>query len=240
MMNVVKLVPKPLRAAINKSPYLAEKLTVLAEDFNLFLSDLGHRREICPYNGIFTMLSAAEREYIFKLAKLTDNCSSIVEIGCYAGGSAFFLGKGAAISGTHVFSVDPFASFPERQDEEYGMHGYFSYKPSKAQVEAALKKRGLGSTITLIEGFSQDVARKWSDGNIGLLSIDANHKQAMQDFYAWKPYLSPKAIVAFHDATTREEVSRDLARIIEKESAKIIARVDSIAAITLPNSERKQ
>ncbi len=232
-MSIAKLVPAPIKAAIRKNPVLADKLKGIVLGFDLTVDSVLHRREIFLYNGIETMLSPGEREHLFTLARETNHGSSIVEIGCYAGGSAFFLGKGAERSSAHVYCVDPFASFMERQNAENGMHDSFQYKPSRDSVENALRKRGLDGTVTLIEGFSQDVARRWHNGRIGLLWVDGNHTQAALDFYAWKPHLMPYAIIAFHDVNTREEVAMDLAEIVKKERAKIVSVVDSITTIAL-------
>ena len=80
---------------------------------------IGRKRDIPVFTEILTMLNRDEREYLFRLAK--DNNpekGAIVEIGCYAGGSTYFLGKGAQLSGSHVYSVDPFNSHLKKQVQE--------------------------------------------------------------------------------------------------------------------------
>lgn len=52
-----------------------------------------HDREIGIYNGIQTLLSPNEMQFLYGLAKTVQN-GIIVEIGCYDGGSAYFFGKG--------------------------------------------------------------------------------------------------------------------------------------------------
>lgn len=232
ILKLSPLIPEPVRAVIREKPALAEKLANSAVDFDIILDGLLHRRAISLRNGIPTLLMHPEKEYLFKLAETTNHGGSIVEIGCYAGGSAYFLGRGAEISGIHVYCVDPFASFKERQDKEYGRPDYFPKKPSRQEVEDALVKCGLEQTVTLIEGFSQDVSKQWTNGKVSLLWIDGNHTQAAQDFYAWKPHLAPEALIVFHDVTTREEVARDLDEIVKKENMKIVATVDSIVTIS--------
>jgi len=172
------------------------------------LDGILHHRELSMYTDIVTMISTTEREYLYKLAK--DN----------------------------IYSIDPFHLDIERQIREDDGMNYWKRKepkPPKKEVEETFKKHGLEDKVTLIEGFSTEIAEKWNYGKISILFIDGNHKQVFQDFYAWKKHLAPDAIVAFHDSNDPEfpDVKKAVEDIINREKVKIIGKVDSITAIKL-------
>ncbi len=195
--------------------------------------------EVAIHTNIPTMLTISETLYLFQLAKEIKG-GTFLEIGCYAGGSTRLLGEGAYRSDSLVYSVDIFNSSPERQRQEDDGSFYCAEpekKPSKAEVERALKRQGLERVVALIEGFSREVAQNWNMGAIDLLWIDGNHKQAFEDFYAWKRHLAQGAAVAFHDSNYpvcgREDVASAVLRIIGAECPEYIKRVDSITSFKM-------
>lgn len=54
------------------------------------------------------------------------------------------------------------------------------------------------SDFHFIEGYSVYVAQEW-DKPIGVLFIDGDHDQALDDFEAWIPHVVPDGIIIFHD-----------------------------------------
>lgn len=184
--------------------------------------------------------SPEEGIYLFQLAMAAKSGTAIVEIGCYSGGSTYFLARGAKLSGAHVYSIDPFNTSLERQMADGDDSSYLENldkKPSKAVVEESIRRYGLSQVVTLIEGFSREIALNWTGGPISLLFIDGNHQQAAEDFYSWKPYLAPNAVIAFHDTNypmdILPDVAKDLEAVVRQENARVVCRVDSITAITL-------
>src|SRR3989338_5946757 len=136
-----KLLPRGLKTYLNSSPLLRE---VFERALIGPLDKAWNGREIPLYTGIRTMLSPNEREYLYSLAKEVLPNGVIVELGCYAGGSAILLGLGARVSGSHVYSIDPFDRDIVRQIQESDGSPHLEIqKPSRAQVEATLRKRGL-------------------------------------------------------------------------------------------------
>ena len=114
------------------------------------IDHLFHKREIGIYNtGIRALLSANEMQYLYQLAKAVRD-GIIVEIGCYAGGSAYFLGKGAIKSNSLVYCIDPFNLHPDRQRNGDDGSFYCAHpetKPSKAEVERNMRKYGLETVV---------------------------------------------------------------------------------------------
>ncbi len=183
------------------------------------------------------MLSPNEREYLFRLAAANNPLNAIVEIGRYAGGSAYFLGKGAEKSCSTVYAVDPFNINLKRQNAESDGTGYLEQlkKPSKDEVEQSMKKHNLCEIVQLIEGWSVDVAEDWSIP-IGTLFIDGNHKSPFEDYNAWKRHLAEGAVVAFHDSNPNYPlslpgVSSDVELIRHIDPFKKVDFVDSITAL---------
>lgn len=195
------------------------------------------KREIAVFNDIKGMLGADEREKLFLMAKNLQPGSVIVEIGCFSGLSTYFLGKGAKLSHSKIYSIDPFAHAVERQVRESDSSWYIddvSNKPSLKSVHNILIRHGLDDVVTLIEGFGQEVARRWHD-KVDLLWIDGNHLEAYGDYHAWKKHLSSHAIVAFHDSfgpNALPEVMRDVERIIDEEKPIEIKRCRTITTLT--------
>jgi len=226
-----RLVPKPIKRALKRAP-------ALANTFDLLLA--GRRRDIPVYTAVDTLLSAAEREELYRLAQHVRNGDDIVEIGVYAGGSAYFLAKGLEATESRascVHGVDPFLSAPDRQRQESdGSPDSYRKKPGLSEVRSNLTKLGIDGRVILHEGFSEDIARDWRE-RVGMLWIDGNHTQAYADFRAWRPWVADGGIVAFHDSRYPENgfepVTRDVERILREEWSSDLRFVDSITSFRL-------
>ena len=136
-----------------------EHIAILDEMDYLF-----NRRSIHVYPPIEGMMSGDERQYLHGLARSLNPDSICVEIGCYAGLSAYLLGMAAIGSGFHVFSIDPFDYDPDRQRRESDGSEYLKVgecKPSLAEVEETMRRFGLQNTVKLIQGFSHEVVEDW-------------------------------------------------------------------------------
>jgi hypothetical protein len=206
-------------------------------DVHNWLDQLLYDRAIPIYNDITTMIPPELREYLFLLASGLNKGGNIVEIGCYAGGSTYFLGMGARKSGARVYSIDPFDFCCERQMEYGDGSKYLKLpeKPSRESVEQRLRQNGLNGEVTLIQGFSQEEARRWDKGPIQILWIDGNHHETREDYYAWRKHLSPKSEVLFHDTNYpehgRKDVSDAVERIIREEGLIVLDRIGSLTTV---------
>ncbi len=177
-----------------------------------------NKRSIHVFPDIEGMVSPDEREYLYLLAKGLDRASNIVEIGCLQGLSTYFLGMGAKVSGSHVYSIDPFTSNLPRQLEESDTKAYFKKpKPSLDNVMMVMKRYGLQDTVTLIEGFSHEVARDWVNP-IMLLSIDGNHKheEVLRDYQDWSKFIQQNGFILFHDSNPPRQGLESVAGVIRK------------------------
>ena len=192
------------------------------------------------FTGILTMQSPAERLHLYRLACGLPTGSQIVEIGAYAGGSTYFLGKGAEKIAGKVISVDPFSTALERQISEADNSRYFRkmpFKPTIHSVRTSLNRAGINGQVKLVEGFAEDVARTWSGQPINMLWIDGNHNNARKDYDAWVPHLAQGAVVAFHDANFpikgKEVVTVDVMRLLTQIKYNNLQKVGSIVSFNM-------
>jgi predicted O-methyltransferase YrrM len=146
-------------------------------------------------------LSDNEIEYLMMNASKASK--NIVEIGTAYGGGAITLTLGSSLgNGTMVYSVDSFEGDSE---------GKWKVKPRncKKNVSRTLKKFNLNHKVIwkLIEETSLNAAKKWSNGDIDLLFIDASHRyeDVKSDFEWWSKHLSKDGLVLFHDSRRLNE-----------------------------------
>jgi predicted O-methyltransferase YrrM len=228
--SVKKLFPNSFKGWVKEHPDLAN----VAD----FILTGGNIREISVYTDIFTMLSVEEREALFQLAKANNPKHAIVELGTYAGGSAYFLGKGAELSGSSVYAIDPFDSEMDRlKGGSGGNPSYFEHtKPSREEAQENMGRNGLAGRVEMIQGFSLEVAPDW-DMVVGLMFVDGNHQEAYEDFMGWRRHLAPEAVVAFHDTNFsfigrgREDTSQAVEKLIVDQSLEVISRVDRLTCV---------
>ena len=71
---------------------------------------------------------------------------------------------------------------------------------------AATNEQNYSTFSRLIRGLFDDALPRFADGTIDLLHIDGRHAYAdvLHDFQAWRPKLSDRAVVLFHDTNVRE------------------------------------
>lgn len=162
----------------------------------------GHQFSKSEYGG---MIRHTEAAMLYRWARCLKPGSTIVEIGCYGGLSTCYLAKGLRQNqDSRLFSIDPFNSDLEKQNQLSDGCVELQDKPTKELVYKRLASHGLTNNVTLIQGYSQDVAKNWDQNiTIDFLWIDGNHEQAYQDFVDFKPFLNPGALVAVHDAHPR-------------------------------------
>jgi predicted O-methyltransferase YrrM len=138
---------------------------------------------------------------IYDLAKQTNGDACIVEIGSHKGRSSCCLGLGSlAGNKAKIYCIDlwqDYLTYPE--SSEWGRKVFTSPKVFE-KFQDNLKKYDLSEIIEFIQGESTLVAKKWRSP-IGLLLIDGNHNYegVRDDFGCWSPFLTPDAVVLFHD-----------------------------------------
>lgn len=123
----------------------------------------------------------------------------IVELGTYAGFSYLSfcqtvqqLGLSTACYGVDTWKGDEHGGF-------YGEHVYTQL--------AALHDKHYAGFSRLLRCRFEDALQHFSDGSVDLLHIDGRHRyeDAVTDFESWRPKLSSKAVVLFHDTNVREK-----------------------------------
>lgn len=125
---------------------------------------------------------------------------AIVEIGVFQGRTALLLAWGAQQgNGAHVWAVDPW----DLTGNTYGPP--FTDEGSKNWARYNVRATGFSNHVTLVQGFSLDVAANWVSEQlalqIGLLFVDGDHSYegARGDVLAWAPHLSADAVIAIDD-----------------------------------------
>lgn len=149
-------------------------------------------------DGLITPAVGAE---LYRLALEVPADQAIVEVGSYKGMSTAYLAAGARDGhAPKVYAVDPW----DKQDPP-GTNGRDYYRfadpATRARFEEQLKSVGLWSHVTVRQGFSPDVARRYKGAPVGLLYVDGDHQaEAVQaDVEGWLPHLAEDGLVAFDD-----------------------------------------
>lgn len=123
---------------------------------------------------------------------------TIVELGVHTGGSYCNFCEAVANLGidTRCFGIDNFEGDPH----------YISYGPEILANLKAYHDPLYREFSTLIKSDFDGALSHFEDGTIDLLHIDGTHfyEDARRDFESWKPKLSERAVVLFHDTNVHE------------------------------------
>lgn len=138
------------------------------------------------------MIAEAEAEELMRLASKVPSKDCIVEVGSYRGRSTTALALGSKAA--PVYAIEPHEAF----EGIYG--GEFGPADRRAFFENLLQA-GVVERVRLVNLSSEVASQGWSH-TIGLLWIDGDHslEGARRDYDAWRTFLQPGSILAFHDA----------------------------------------
>ena len=121
---------------------------------------------------------------------------TLVELGTHNGFSFFAFAEAARRLGlpTRLWAIDSWEG-----DEHAGFYGDEVYAGVRAVVDADYPE-----SAELIRAYFADAVDRFADGSIDLLHIDGRHgyDDIKEDFETYRPKLSDRAVVLFHD--TRE------------------------------------
>lgn len=138
-------------------------------------------------------------EVMTSLAETVVPTECIVELGTYAGHGTEALLRGAGDM-VEVFTVDmhdmPGERYSTRADQS--VERRLTFTDPAIRIEAERRIAGRASMIT---GDSAATGVLWDGPPVGLLVIDADHREGAvrRDFSAWEPHLAPGAWVCFDD-----------------------------------------
>lgn len=149
-------------------------------------------------NEIDGGMTHAEGLRLSYLASIVPKDLTIVEIGSFKGRSTCFLGMGSKYGNeAKVYGIDPWDKGLPYRD---ATRTYWDEENEK-QFYVNIESLNLKNIVTGIKNFSLEEVKKW-DKKIGLLHIDGDHtyEGVKNDYNAWKNFLVPNSIIAFHDA----------------------------------------
>lgn len=119
-------------------------------------------------------------------------CKEAVEVGVYR--ASFTQTLASRAKGMHITGVDAWTSYDGYKDYEPNHLENEAYRDAKIRAERF-------SNITLVKGWSADVAPTIEDASLDYLFIDANHEYewVVEDLKLWAKKVKPGGIVMGHD-----------------------------------------
>lgn len=118
---------------------------------------------------------------------------TVVELGTHNGFSFFTFAEAARRLGlpTRLWAIDSWEG-----DDHAGFYGDDVYRAVRAVVDA-----DYAESAELVRASFAEAVRRFDDGTIDLLHIDGRHRydDVKADFEMYRPKLSPRAVVLFHD-----------------------------------------
>ncbi len=125
---------------------------------------------------------------------------TIVEIGCYSGGTTCALAEH-----NEIIAIDPFISNYDLADTLQNLDG----------VEEKFKAAIEGKNIVWHKAKSEDVLKWWTDEIDGVF-IDGNHSEpSVLIDIGWIPFIRKGGIIAFHDYNCWQGVHRVVDKYIK-------------------------
>lgn len=134
-------------------------------------------------------------ELLMELAATVDPSLAVVELGTYKGHGTVALIRGAF---GPVFTVDTHDLPGERSSTAVGPGKRVKFTDPAIRKEA---EKRIDGRATMIRSDSCEAGEKWDGPDVGLLMIDADHREGAlrRDFTAWERHLYHGAIVCFDD-----------------------------------------
>lgn len=170
-----------------------------------------------PARAIPTHMSPAELNCLYRLAAELSGAPALLEIGSYLGASSRFLAAGMPARG-RLFCVDTWnnETMPEG--------------PRETLAEFQNNTAPFADRISIVRKNSQDLAADDLTLPLDLVFIDGDHsyEAVKRDFDKVAAWLGDGKILAFHDCTYFEGVSRVVGEAMATGGWQIGGNVDSL------------
>lgn len=168
--------------------------------------------------NIHTHMTQAELSTLYRLGKGFSTNVNALEIGSYLGASACYLAAAVAENGGHLFCVDTWQNETMPEGE---LDTFSEFKSNIGEF---------GQNVTMVRKYSQELVYGDIDRPLQLVFIDGDHsyKAVKTDFEIVSPWIVEGGILAMHDCTYFESVSRALGEILATGQWQMGGNVDSL------------
>jgi predicted O-methyltransferase YrrM len=201
---------------LSKFSQLAEKSSQKLER-KAYIEIFKKAHNPCAFN-IHTHMTQRELSALHRLGKEFSNSINALEIGSYLGASTCYLAAALAESGGHLFCVDTWQNqtMPEGEIDTF--------------LEFQNNIAGFQQNITMIRKYSQDLSYSDVNKSLHLVFLDGDHSYdaVKTDFAIVSPWIVEGGILAMHDCTYFESVSRTLGEILATGRWQLGGNVDSL------------
>lgn len=147
---------------------------------------------------VFSYTRKRELEALLNLALACPEGANALEIGSHLGKSACYLASGLAAKNGHLYCVDTWQNetMPEGQSDTF--------------YEFQQNTEGIKELLTIVRRHSGELCVNEISIPLHLVFIDGDHSYhaVKNDFEKISPWLADDGVVAFHDCSNFEGVSR--------------------------------
>ena len=137
-----------------------------------------------------SLMAKKELFTLYETSKLSKG--NAVEIGSWIGGSTIVMARGMG-NNRIVYAVDPFMNTQAHRNNQVD--------DTFDMFRNNIRKFGVENQIVVIKKMSDEAAKSWKNGNVGMLCIDGDHEYdgAMADVKNWIKYLDKDGFLLMHD-----------------------------------------
>jgi len=168
--------------------------------------------------AIHTHMTARELHALYDLAANVGKSGKVLEIGSYLGASSCYLTAALSLLDGHLYCVDTWENqaMPDREWDTFR--------------EFQRNTREVAAFITPVRKRSDEIAASDFAQPLDLIFIDADHSYSSVrgDYARVRDWVIDGGILAFHDCTYFESVSRVLGEVLASGSWQLAGNVDSL------------
>lgn len=181
------------------------------------------RRQLADANAadalkVHTHMTALELRSLYDLAAAATGTGRVLEVGSYFGASSCYLAAALSMHGGQLYCVDTWANETMPEGERDTL------------AEFARNTRGVAASITTVRKRSDEITADDFPLPFDLVFIDADHSYAAvkSDFEKVRDWVKDGGVLAFHDTTYFEAVSRVLGEILATGQWQMEGKADSL------------